>query len=92
MAEIKKSRDLYKYGTPEAQEGRDGERPEPTFIVRICDGALLVFLFGAHLMYRDRLQRTSAKGLVYIPDFQAVMQDLLVEWAGTQFNLNFHEN
>ncbi|KIM75256.1 hypothetical protein PILCRDRAFT_684143 [Piloderma croceum F 1598] len=81
MVEVEKARFRYKYGTTEARIYRDVAVPKPALAVRVLDAVLMLILFGAHLMYRKRLQSTRVKGVVYVPDFQSLMQSLVVEWA-----------
>ena len=86
MVEVEKVRFRYKYGTTEARIYRDVAVPKPTLKLRILDTVLMLVLFGAHLMYRKRLQSTRVNGMVYVPDFQGLMQSLVVEWAGEHFS------
>jgi hypothetical protein len=85
MVEVETVRVRYGYGTTEARRYRDVAVPKPTLKVRIFDTVLMLVLFDAHLMYRKRLQSTRVKGIVYVPDFQGLMQSLVVEWAGEPF-------
>jgi hypothetical protein len=85
MVEVEGVRLRYKYGTTEARSYRDLAVPQPTLRVRVLDTVLMLVLFGAHLMYRKRLQSTRVNGLVYVPDFQRLMQSLVVEWSGELF-------
>jgi hypothetical protein len=82
MVEVEKVRSRYGYGTTQARTYRDVVVPPPTLKVRVLDAVLMLVLFGAHLMYRKRLQSTRPKGTVYMSDFQGLMQSLVVEWAG----------
>ncbi|OAX37450.1 hypothetical protein K503DRAFT_866861 [Rhizopogon vinicolor AM-OR11-026] len=77
MTEVEKSRTRYHWGTPENRIYRDVAIPEPSRLEMI----LTLPLFGAHSMYRTRLQGTRVKGAVYLPDFQKLMQQFLDEWA-----------
>ncbi|KAH7923628.1 hypothetical protein BV22DRAFT_1036108 [Leucogyrophana mollusca] len=77
MAEVEKSRLLYKWGTHGNRIYRNIAIPEPTWLELL----LALPLFGAHSMYRKRLQSTRVKGAVYVPDFQKLMQQFLGEWA-----------
>jgi hypothetical protein len=85
MVEVEKVRFRYKYGTAEARIYRDVAVPKPALAVRVLDTVLMLALFSAHLMYRKRLQSTRVKGMVYVLDFQGLMQSLVVEWAGELF-------
>lgn len=78
MAEVEKSRTQYHWGTPENRIYRNVAIPEPSRLEMI----LTLPLFGAHSMYRTRLQGTRVKGAVYLPDFRKLMQQFLDEWAG----------
>jgi len=82
MVEVEKVRIRYKYGTTDARIYRDVAVPKPTLKLRILDTFLMLVLFGAHIMYRKRLQSTRVNGMVYVPDFQGLMQSLVVGWAG----------
>lgn len=77
MAEVEKSRTQYHWGTPENRIYRNVAIPEPSRLEMI----LTLPLFGAHSMYRTRLQGTRVKGAVYLPDFRKLMQQFLDEWA-----------
>jgi hypothetical protein len=78
MTEVEKSRTTYHWGTPENRIYRNVAIPEPSRLEMILTWPL----FGAHSMYRTRLQGTRVKGAVYLPDFQKLMQQFLDEWAG----------
>lgn len=82
MVDVSKSRERYGYGTTGARIYRDIAVPVPTMKVQSLEWMLTLILFGAHWMYRKRLQSCRVKGMVYVPDFQKLMQSLVVEWAG----------
>lgn len=90
MIEVEKSQARYSWGTPEARFYRDVAVPKPTAKVRFLEGMLMIVLFGMHSMYRKRLQSCRVKGMVYVPDFQRLMQSLVVEWAGECRNRLLH--
>ncbi|KAI0064299.1 hypothetical protein BV25DRAFT_1914504 [Artomyces pyxidatus] len=81
MAKIEAVRERYHYGTKEARLYRDIAIPSPTLRTKAIDGLLSGLMFGAHKMYRERLEQTRPKGYVYLPDFQELMRSLLVEWS-----------
>ena len=82
MINIEANRALYRHGEADARIYRNKSIPEATWKVRAFDLALTVLLFGAHTMYRKRLESTRPRGRVYRPDFQKFIQSLLAEWAG----------
>lgn len=82
MYEIEGVRMRYQHGTHRARFHRDVAVAEQTWRIRAADMALLFLVFGAHKIYRQRLQSTRVKGMLYLPDFQSLMKSFLVEWAG----------
>lgn len=82
MVKITEIRARYKYGTHDAGYYRLRAVADPTLGVKVFDKTIMVVLFGAHLMYRQRLQSTRVNGVIYVPDFQKLMQSLVIEWAG----------
>ncbi|KAG1848887.1 hypothetical protein F4604DRAFT_1959624 [Suillus subluteus] len=81
MTEVEKSRARYHWGTPEIRIYRNVAIPEFSLLEII----LTLPLFGAHSMYRTRLQESRVTGAVYLPDFRKLMQQFLDEWV--DFNL-----
>lgn len=82
MERVEAYRLRFKYGTPEARTYRDFVSPELTWSVFALDILLSVLLLGAHRTYRARLLSTAPGGLVYLPEFRHLMENLLPEWAG----------
>jgi hypothetical protein len=82
MIDIESNRAYYHHGTAEARIYRNVSIPKTQWKVRIFDLTLTFLFFGAHTMYRKRMQSTRPKGKVYKPEFQKFIQSLLAEWAG----------
>lgn len=76
MIEVEKSRGGHRRGKEDVAVSK------PIAKVRILEGALIIVLFSMHSMYRKRLQACRVKGTASNPDFQKLMQSLVVEWAG----------
>ncbi|KDQ51537.1 hypothetical protein JAAARDRAFT_62420 [Jaapia argillacea MUCL 33604] len=88
MTIIEESRDIALYGTMDSRLYRDVAIPKPTRTVQVMDLLLMFFLFGAHRMYRRRLQAAAPKKNVHQFEFQKLMRSFLLEWAG-QANVAF---
>ena len=82
MTKIERARRIAKFGTPDFQLYRDVVNDEVGWKVKFADACLLLVLFGAHRMYRTRLQSTRVKGVIYLADFRELLQNFLAEWSG----------
>ncbi|KAJ7092873.1 hypothetical protein B0H15DRAFT_164369 [Mycena belliarum] len=81
MCEVEKTRARYGHGTSRARLHRDVAIPAATWPVRFVDIAVGLLFCGTHTGYRTRLQRTVPQGLVFLPDFRRLMQNMMAEWA-----------
>lgn len=82
MVKIERARQISKFGTPQFQLYRDVVSDDVGWGVKLADVCLGVILFGAHRMYRIRLQGVRIKGVVYLPDFRELLKNFLAEWSG----------
>jgi hypothetical protein len=62
MINIESNRTLYQHGTANASIYRNKSIPKPSWKVRAFDLTLTVLLFGAHTMYRKRMESTRPRG------------------------------
>ncbi|KAJ7685948.1 hypothetical protein B0H17DRAFT_1072971 [Mycena rosella] len=81
MFHIEEARARYAYGTPAARLYRDLAIPESTLQVFLWDIPIGILFCGTHRSYRTRLACTVPKGLVSLPDFRRLMQNMMAEWA-----------
>lgn len=91
MIEVQRSRERHGWGTHDAHRSRDVAVPKLAARVRAFEAALMIVLFSMHSMYRRRLQSCRVKGTVFTPDFQKLMQSLVVEWAGECHGIFVHD-
>lgn len=82
MTQIEQSRQKAKFGTPDFRLYRDVVGEDVGWKVKLADACLLFVLFGAHRMYRARLQGARVKGAVYLADFRELLKNFLAEWSG----------
>jgi hypothetical protein len=83
MTKIENARQISKFGTPEFRLYRDVVTDAVGWKVKLADTFLMFILFGAHRMYRMRLQNARVKGVIYLADFRELLQNFLAEWSGT---------
>lgn len=82
MTKIESARRVAKFGTPDFRLYHDVVNEEVGWKVKLADACLLLVLFGAHRMYRVRLQGARVKGVIYLADFRELLQNFLAEWSG----------
>lgn len=81
MVIIEQARQKSKFGTLDYELYRPVVTAKPSIKVRVYELLLMLVLFGAHKMYRVRLQSTRVKGEVYLADFRELLKTLLAEWT-----------
>ncbi|TCD65964.1 hypothetical protein EIP91_001956 [Steccherinum ochraceum] len=81
MVKIENVRRQTKFGTAQNELYRPVVPKQPTRLVKIAEILLMVFLFGAHKMYRVRLQHARVQGTIYLSDFRDVLGNFLAEWS-----------
>lgn len=89
MVIIEQARQKSKFGTLDYELYRPVVTAKPSIKVRVYELLLMLVLFGAHKMYRVRLQSTRVKGEVYLADFRELLKTLLAEWTGIYLSLHF---
>lgn len=82
MVKIERVRRQVKFGTPEYGLYRPRVPKDTSISVKVLETALVVLLFGAHKMYRVRLQSARVQGTIYLADFRELLGNFLAEWSG----------
>ncbi|KAI0782564.1 hypothetical protein C8Q75DRAFT_737530 [Abortiporus biennis] len=81
MKKVEAARRRVNFGSANNSLYRQVVTAEPSWKVRLMETGLMVFMFGAHKVYRERLQSARVKDIVYLPDFRDLLRNLLAEWS-----------
>lgn len=84
MTKIENVRSQTKFGTASRELYRPVVPKKPAFYVKMFEACLTLLLFGAHKMYRVRLQNARVQGTIYLTDFRELLGNFLAEWSGKQ--------
>ena len=82
MIKIEVARRKSHFGTYDVQMYRSVVSDDVSLRVKFAEACLLLVFFGAHRMYRTRLQAVRVKGEVYLSDFKMLVSHFLDEWSG----------
>ena len=82
MAKIENVRAQTKFGTANYELYRPVVPRNPSFLTKLAEACLTTVLFGAHRMYRVRLQNARVQGTIYLADFRELLGNFLAEWSG----------
>lgn len=82
MAKIENVRAQTKFGTVNYELYRPVVPRNPSFLTKFAEACLTTVLFGAHRMYRVRLQNARVQGTIYLADFRELLGNFLAEWSG----------
>lgn len=82
MRKIEQFRSNAKFGTSDYRLYRDVVNEEVGRRVKFADACLFFVFFGAHTIYRTRLQSARVNGNIYVADFRELVNNLLAEWSG----------
>ena len=82
MSKIENVRSQTNFGTSDNKLYRPVVPKEPGRLTKFAEACLMVLLFGAHRMYRVRLQHARVQGTIYLTDFRELLGNFLAEWSG----------